>query len=90
MKMFGRHADEGVVGVIGTIPLDSIMGLRAFRGVPTPEELEEIIDELVMSESEEDDDLTPECNDGNGFNFGPNNFPPPGGGLGGGPGITAF
>ena len=95
MRMFGRHADEGVVGVIGTIPLDAIMGLRAFRGVPTEEELEEIIEELVMSESEEEDDdnLSPDCSGGGGFNFGPG-FPPPGGGMGGGmgggPGITAF
>jgi hypothetical protein len=89
MKMFGRHAAEGVVGVIGGIPLDAIMGLRAFRGVPTEEDLEEIIEELVMSDSEEDDDLTPECSGGGGFNFGPQ-FPPPGGGMGGGPGITAF
>ncbi len=86
MKMYGRHASEGVVGVIGDIPLDAIMGLRAFRGVPTQDELEEIIEELVMSESEEDDDLTPECS--GGFNFG-SGFPPPGDGSGGGPGITA-
>lgn len=89
MKMFDKHADEGVVGVIGNIPLDAIMGLRAFRGVPTEEDLEEIIEELVMSESEEDDDLTPDCRGGGGFDGGPGGFGGGSGGFGGGPGITA-
>lgn len=87
MNMFDRHAGEGVVAVIGGIPIEAIMGLRAFRGVPAEEVLELIIDELVMSDDEEegDDILTPDCRGGGDFNFG-SGFPPPGGGFGGGPG----
>src|SRR5262249_25017318 len=87
MGMYDEHASEGVVGLIGDVPRDAIIGLRAFRGVPEEDVLETIIDELVMSESEGDDDLTPECS--GGFNFGSGSgFPPPGDGSGG-PGITA-
>lgn len=93
MKMFNRHRSEGVVGLVGTIPLDAIMGLRAVRGVPDVEDLEEILEELVASDSEEEDvDLDPFCDDGSNSNFG-SGWPPPdggmGGGMGGGDGITA-
>ena len=101
MNMYDRHADEGVVAVVGGIPLDAIIGLRAFRNVPDEDDLEQIIEELVMSEDEGDGDdiLTPDCKGGPGFDGGPGGFgggpggfgggPGFGGGLGSGPGITA-
>lgn len=90
MNMYDQHRSEGVVAVIGGIPIDAIMALRAFRNVPDLDVLEEIIEELVASDSEEEEDieLDPTCS-GGGFNFGPGWPPPDGGAGGGGDGITA-
>ncbi len=52
-KMYEDHRKEGVVAYQGTIEKDSIKGLRAFRGVPSEEDLRAILELLLDLSSAE-------------------------------------
>lgn len=53
-SMYDNHAEEGVVAIGESIPRDAVIALRAFRDVPTEEELQKILDQL-MAEAELDE-----------------------------------
>jgi hypothetical protein len=67
--MYKNHRKEGVVAVDGHVDLDQILALRAFRGVPSEEELDQIIDGLLdeaenqMDQEDEEDDVGEEMLD---------------------------
>lgn len=87
-KMYETHRKEGVVVVKGGVPRKAVVGLRAFRDVPTEEELKTIIEELTDEQLEEyDADLSSdedEPMDKKFNNNGPQDPPP------GATGIMAF
>jgi hypothetical protein len=89
MNMYGTHAKEGVVVIDGHVSRSAIVAIRAFRGVPTVEEMRLILEELI---EEEEEDLSVEDNaehedfhdkGGGGFDKG-GGFGGFGGGFGGG------
>lgn len=52
-KMYEDHRKEGVVAYEGTLEQDSIKGIRAFRSVPSEEDLKEILELLLDLSSAE-------------------------------------
>jgi hypothetical protein len=54
-RMYKTHEREGVVAIEGEVPRSAVVAMRAFRGTPNEEEMQEIIDQLVAGEEEEQD-----------------------------------
>jgi hypothetical protein len=57
-SMYMTHRKEGVVATLNTVPHEAVVGIRAFRGVPSQDELTTMIDDLVNVEGNENTDDT--------------------------------
>jgi hypothetical protein len=81
-RMYDAHRDEGVVVIDGDVPREAIIAIRAFRGVQSEEDIEGMLEDLVASEDEDNEEGSlPDEPQPRGFFRKDQDDPPPGGGL---------